>query len=103
MTLRPVSAPSRMSPLHLHAPAPLTLDSPAPAPVQAPKAPADRLLRLPSVVELCAIRRSAIYERMKNGSFPACIKIGRATAWRESQVQAWIAERSGSTAMGGQR
>ncbi len=51
----------------------------------------DRLLRLPQVEALTGLRRSALYSRIKNLSFPAPLKIGpRASAWPESAVQAWI-------------
>lgn len=54
----------------------------------------ERLLRLPDVEARTGLRKSAIYARMKAGSFPACIKLGpRAAAWPESEVAAWIGAR----------
>jgi prophage regulatory protein len=53
----------------------------------------DRLLRLPEVEHLTGLRRSAIYEQMRRGSFPRSVKAGqRIAAWPESAVQSWIAE-----------
>lgn len=53
---------------------------------------ADRLLRLPDVQAITGLRRSAIYQAMKEHRFPQCVKLGpRAAAWPESEIQAWIA------------
>lgn len=58
------------------------------------KRPPDRLLRLPEVEHLTGLRRSAIYEQMRKGTFPRSVKAGQRTAaWPESAVQAWIVER----------
>lgn len=54
----------------------------------------ERLLRLPQVEHLTGLRRAHIYGLARRGEFPAPIKIGtRASAWRESQVSAWIDDR----------
>jgi prophage regulatory protein len=54
----------------------------------------ERLLRLPSVESLTGLKRAHIYNLAKKGEFPRPLKIGaRASAWRETQVQAWIEER----------
>jgi prophage regulatory protein len=52
-----------------------------------------RLLRLPEVKALTTLGKSAIYERVKNGSFPQPCHLGRTSAWAESEVLAWIAAR----------
>jgi prophage regulatory protein len=58
------------------------------------KRSSDRLLRLPEVECLTGLCRSAIYEQMRKGAFPRSVKAGqRTTAWPESAVQSWIAER----------
>ena len=50
-----------------------------------------RLLRLPDVERLTSLRKSAIYGRMADGTFPQAIRISsRCTVWRESEVSAWI-------------
>jgi predicted DNA-binding transcriptional regulator AlpA len=53
----------------------------------------ERLIRLPEVMQMTGLRRSAVYEQMQRGTFPRSVKIGpRAATWPESAVQAWIAE-----------
>lgn len=52
------------------------------------------LLRLPAVERRTGLRKSAIREAIRKGTFPAPIKIGpRASAWVESEVADWIAAR----------
>ena len=54
----------------------------------------DRLLRRPEVQKLTALPTSTLYRYMKEGRFPAPLKIGeRAVAWPLSEVQAWLADR----------
>lgn len=49
-----------------------------------------RLLRLPAVMEMVGLKRTAIYERIKAGTFPAPVKLGpRASAWDEQELAAW--------------
>lgn len=51
-----------------------------------------RLLRLPQVESMTGLRRSSIYAGMRNGRFPASVRLGaRAVAWREHEVLAWLA------------
>ncbi len=58
---------------------------------QTPQAP-QRLLRQPSVLDRVPFSKSELYRRVKSGRFPAPIKLGaRAVAWRESDVDAWMA------------
>jgi len=46
--------------------------------------------RMPEVVEMTGKRRSAIYEEIKQGTFPAPIKISRrAAAWDDDEIAAW--------------
>lgn len=54
---------------------------------------ADRLLRLENVVELVGFKSSKIYALIASGDFPSPIKIGNASRWPESKIDAWIAER----------
>lgn len=59
----------------------------------------DRLVRLPAVRERTALSKTTIYALMKDGRFPACVRVGlRAVAWRESQLAEWMEsrERAGS-------
>lgn len=54
----------------------------------------DRLVRLPEVLQLVGLSRSALYERMANGAFPSSRNIGmRSVAWTLSEIEAWIAAR----------
>lgn len=53
----------------------------------------DRLLRLPDVERMVGMKRSTIYSRISAGRFPEPEKNGaRISAWRESDVRAWMAE-----------
>lgn len=50
----------------------------------------ERILRFPQVAERVGLGRTAIYARIKKGKFPAPVKLGHASGWYESEVQAWI-------------
>ena len=53
-----------------------------------------RLLRLREVKHLVGLGRSAIYDQVKRGHFPAPVHIGpRAVAWASDQIDAWIDSR----------
>jgi prophage regulatory protein len=59
-----------------------------------PSAAARRLLRLSEVKYQVGLGRSAIYEQIKLGKFPAPVNIGpRAVAWPSDQIDAWIDSR----------
>ena len=59
----------------------------------------ERLLRQPAVLAQTALKRSALYDKIRRGEFPRPISIGkRAVAWPESAVIAWINERIASAA-----
>lgn len=52
------------------------------------------LIKLPAVIKLTALSRSSLYSYIKNGEFPAPIKIGkRAVAWSEARIRDWIDQR----------
>jgi len=54
----------------------------------------NKLLRLPQVMDLVGLRRTEIYRRISNGTFPSPVHLGaRAVAWVESDIEAWIAQR----------
>ena len=54
----------------------------------------DILLRLPQVLAIVRASRSSVYSWMAKGLFPKPIRIGpRATAWRWSDILAWIESR----------
>lgn len=54
----------------------------------------DPLLRMPAVEGSVALKRSAIYDGVRKGTFPKPVRIGRqAVAWRQSDIAAWINSR----------
>jgi prophage regulatory protein len=54
----------------------------------------DRLIRLHEVKLRTGLGRSSIYRKMADGSFPKPVNIGeRAVAWRETDIEHWIATR----------
>ncbi|MEY4631061.1 MAG: hypothetical protein RIQ81_1181 [Pseudomonadota bacterium] len=51
------------------------------------------LLRRKDVESRTGLRRSTIYERMKNGTFPRPIKLGaRVSCWPEHEIETWLDE-----------
>lgn len=51
-----------------------------------------RLLRLPDVENRVGFKRTAIYRKIRQGTFPRPVPIGSASRWIESEVDAWIAD-----------
>ena len=41
----------------------------------------DRFLRLPEVMQTVGLRRTAIYDKITRGEFPAPIKLGNVSVW----------------------
>ena len=54
---------------------------------------ADKLIRLPRVLELTGRGRTATLDDVRAGLFPRPIKVGAAALWIEAEVKAWIGER----------
>ncbi len=53
-----------------------------------------RLLRLPEVCSLVGLGKTSIYDRVRDGTFPAPVKLSRrAVCWPAAAVDAWITER----------
>lgn len=50
----------------------------------------EKLLPIGVVEEHTGLKKSSIYKRIQEGSFPAPIKIGASSRWVESDVGAWI-------------
>lgn len=51
----------------------------------------DRILRIKVVLERTDLRRSTLYRKMQNGTFPKNVQIStRCTGWRESAINAWM-------------
>jgi prophage regulatory protein len=52
------------------------------------------LLRMPQVETATGLKKSALYQRMKEGTFPEPVRLGpRSVAWPKILVQKWIDER----------
>lgn len=55
---------------------------------------ADKVQRLPEVIEDSGRCRSSIYAGIAAGTFPKPIKLGpRAIGWLRSDIQNWLSER----------
>lgn len=62
----------------------------------------EKILRKPDVLERIGIKNSTLYEWIKRGGFPRQRILGpRAVGWRESDIEAWIEQRSSSDRQGG--
>lgn len=54
----------------------------------------DQLIRLPAVIAATALSKTAIYQGIRSGDFPAPVQLtARAVAWRVKDVEAWIRAR----------
>lgn len=52
---------------------------------------AERMLKLPEVIQVTGISKSAIARKEKAGEFPKRIKLGvRSVAWSETEINAWV-------------
>ncbi len=57
-----------------------------------------RFLRLPEVKHTVGLGRSAIYQKIKEGGFPAPVSLGaRAVAWLSDEIAAWMDARIGAS------
>lgn len=53
-----------------------------------------RLLRLPQVEERTGCKKSKIYADIKDGRFPAPVRLGpKSVAWRSDEIAHWINNR----------
>lgn len=51
----------------------------------------ERLLKLPEVIKLTGVSKSAILRKENAGEFPKRIKLGaRSVAWSETEINAWV-------------
>jgi len=48
------------------------------------------LLRLKQVLEIVPVAKSTIWQWVKDGKFPAPIKLSRCTFWKEEEVRLFI-------------
>jgi prophage regulatory protein len=52
----------------------------------------DRLIGLPTVLDLTGVSKMTIRRMVSRGEFPAPVKVSRnRIAWREPQISAWMA------------
>ena len=50
-----------------------------------------RILRIGKVSEMTGVRKSTIYSKVADGSFPEPIRLGaRSVGWRLSDIVAWL-------------
>ena len=57
----------------------------------APTPHTEKLLRVPEVEDLTAMKKSKLYDLVKQGQFPAPVRLGpRSVRWKASAVRAWI-------------
>ena len=53
-----------------------------------------KFIRLPVVIERTGYRRTSIYEKIADGTFPRPVQLGpRAVAWLSSEIDNWMQER----------
>nr|WP_166939373.1 AlpA family phage regulatory protein [Sphingopyxis panaciterrae] len=59
----------------------------------------ERFLRMQSVLDRTGLSRATLYRQIRDGNFPRQLQLTRrCVAWRESEVQSWMAERFGERA-----
>ena len=52
------------------------------------------LLRMYQVENATGLKKSALYQRIKDGSFPAAVRLGpKSVAWKSNEIQEWIESR----------
>lgn len=62
----------------------------------------DAILKMPAVIKVTALSESSIRRGMRNGTFPACKRLGpRAIGWPESVIRAWVAGTGAASASPG--
>lgn len=52
----------------------------------------ESLLPLSAVKSRVGMGKTKIYEQIKVGEFPKCIKNGRTSVWIESEIDEWISQ-----------
>ena len=53
-----------------------------------------KYVRLSKLIEIVPMSKATIWRKLKDGSFPQPIKLGkRITAWRMDDIAAWVAIR----------
>ena len=60
--------------------------------IESQEARPERLLRIRQVQDRVPLGRATIYKRMKANTFPKPVELGGGiVAWRESEIESWIA------------
>ncbi|PFH10574.1 prophage regulatory protein [Collimonas sp. PA-H2] len=49
-----------------------------------------RFIRLPEVLGIVGLGKTVVYGKIKEGTFPRQVKLGRISGWVEAEVQAWV-------------
>ena len=50
-----------------------------------------KFIKLPTVMDLTGYRRTSIFDKVAEGSFPAPVKLGpRAVAWVSEEIESWM-------------
>lgn len=52
--------------------------------------PVERLLRLPTVLDMVGIGKTTVYDMIKQGTFPRPRRVRNLSLWIESDIQDWI-------------
>jgi prophage regulatory protein len=53
-----------------------------------------KILRLIGVLDIVGVKKSALYQWIKDGKFPAPVRLGpRAVGWRQADIEEWLASR----------
>ena len=61
-----------------------------------------KIMKRPEVESITGLKRSSIYAKIEDGSFPKPIKLSmRAVGWLEHEVQEWLKNRVLATRPGG--
>ena len=50
----------------------------------------DRIIRIPEVLERVGLKKTTVYQKIQDGTFPKQLKLGRTSGWLESEIDAWI-------------
>lgn len=63
-----------------------------------------KVIRRPEVEALTGLKRSSIYAKMAEGTFPKPVNLGiRAVGWIESEVEEWLKNRIAESRKGGEQ
>ena len=57
-----------------------------------PWTPKKQWLTTKETIELSKISRTTIHNKIKNGLFPAAIKIGKKSVWNKEEIEKWLTE-----------